>query len=218
MAKSSSTANNFSTTTSTASSNATNSSGNSKTLPYTLLFVAFAIIAAAVVVGLSALYSVTAQQASAYKSTATVHAIRLRPRQDFFYELLAYVKRNKLRAVSLVSAVGSFTNATIRYANQPGCTALPDASSIASAASAGIKPTLEITSLVGTIDEAGGAHIHATLGDGTGKTFSGHLCFKGNYVYTTIELTLMELDQLVFTREIDPETTFDELAIKHRTL
>lgn len=51
-------------------------------------------------------------------SPMTTVALRLGPGQDLKRELDAFVKRNNLAAVSVLTCVGSLTRVPLRYANQ----------------------------------------------------------------------------------------------------
>jgi predicted DNA-binding protein with PD1-like motif len=61
----------------------------------------------------------------------------------------------------------------------------------------------EIVSLVGNVDlqpalgSKGAGHIHIALADEQGAGLGGHL-LEGNEVYTTAELTLLEIDGALF--------------------
>ncbi|KAL0228526.1 hypothetical protein RCL1_004669 [Eukaryota sp. TZLM3-RCL] len=136
---------------------------------------------------------------SVHKSHVVAHAFRLTPNEDLYRTILNYVEDNLLSAVTVSSAVGSLTSASIRFANQALCTSLSG--------------HFEIVSLMGTFGY-NGSHVHISLGDEKGDTISGHLCDNGfNIVYTTVELVLLSYPSLVFTRQIDPETTYDELVV-----
>ena len=69
----------------------------------------------------------------------------------------------------------------------------------------------EIDSLVGTISKDG-PHIHLSLSDSNGKMVGGHL-MEGCLIYTTAEIAIGELEDVTFSRPVDPETTYDELVI-----
>ncbi|RYG47714.1 DNA-binding protein, partial [archaeon] len=69
----------------------------------------------------------------------------------------------------------------------------------------------EIVSLTATLSRDG-VHAHICLADGEGRTFGGHV-MRGCLVYTTAELVIGEATDVVFTRPIDPRTTYDELAV-----
>lgn len=136
----------------------------------------------------------------AAQSTATAHALRLVPGEDPKAALLNYAKLHKLKAASVVSAVGSLKTTVLRYANQPTATTLE-----------GFR---EVLSLSGTFsDEA--AHLHLSVADEKGAVLGGHLA-DGSKVYTTLELVILVYPELVFARETDPKTTFKELVIKKK--
>lgn len=96
--------------------------------------------------------------------------------------------------------MGSLQRAAIRFANQPDTTLLDG--------------KFEIVSLVGTLSPEG-AHLHISISDGGGQTVGGHLQ-EGALIYTTAEMVLGELDNLTFSRPMDPETGYDELAVQPR--
>jgi Plants and Prokaryotes Conserved (PCC) domain len=65
----------------------------------------------------------TKQLADHHESITTdrvrIHVFRLRPGDDLLGGIRAYVNANHIQAAPLLSAVGSLTQASIRYANQP---------------------------------------------------------------------------------------------------
>ena len=128
-------------------------------------------------------------------------ALRLSPGQDLAVELRAAVDAHALSAVGVVTCVGSLTEVTLRYANRDEPTTL--------------RGHFEIVSLVGTL-EPGGGHLHVAVADGDGRTYAGHL-LDGSAVYTTAEVVLVALDDLRFTRQPDPVTTYRELSVERRT-
>ncbi len=127
-----------------------------------------------------------------------IHVFRLRPGDDLLGSIRAYVKQNHIQAAVLLSSVGSLTQASIRYANQP---------------EAHIHTGhFEIVSITGTVEE-GGEHIHLSIATGQGNMIGGHL-MTGCKIYTTSEVTLAELVGVRFTRETDKEgSSWDELKI-----
>lgn len=127
-------------------------------------------------------------------------ALRLRPGQDLQQEIFAFARRQNLRAAAIVTCVGSLKTANVRFANQPEGTPLTG--------------PFEIVSLVGTFTREGG-HLHISLSDRKGATLGGHL-MPQSAVYTTAEIVLVELEDLVFLREKDTETTYNELVIRPR--
>ena len=126
------------------------------------------------------------------------HAFRLKPGQDLKNEIESYLKANDIRAGWINCGVGSLTDYNIRFANQPE----------------GSKGSghFEIVSLTGTVS-VNGSHIHISISDSTGKTIGGHL-LNGNLVYTTAEIVIQESEELVFTREKDGSTPWEELRVK----
>ena len=53
---------------------------------------------------------------SSTSSNLKVYVIRLKPNQDLFKELDAFVRKNDLKAAFIMTCVGSLTKATIRMA------------------------------------------------------------------------------------------------------
>lgn len=133
-------------------------------------------------------------------SGARFYAIRLKPGQDVVKELRAFVNANRLKAVSIVSVVGSLNTALLRYAN--------------TGVWAEVSDHFEIVSLVGTIDEKG-EHLHISLSDRTGKTIGAHFGV-GSAVYTTAEIILAEFPDLQFRRELCPQSGWEELIVEER--
>ncbi len=75
-----------------------------------------------------------------------------------------------------------------------------------------IEDDFEIVSATGTVSK-NGCHIHVSVSDDKLKTYGGHLK-KGCIINTTVELILLELDNIVFTREMDEKTGYKELVVK----
>lgn len=132
------------------------------------------------------------------QSTAKFHVLRMKPGQDFLIEITEWAKRNKIKAASIVTVVGSFKKVNLRYANLDSTTAQ--------------NGFFEIVSLVGTFNESS-AHLHASVSNSKGETFGGHLV-NGNIVYTTAEVVIAEIENAVFTREHDAASGWDELVIR----
>lgn len=128
------------------------------------------------------------------------HAFRLKPGNDLRKEIESFVKANNIRAGWISCGVGSLTDYNIRFANQP------DGSKD--------KGHFEIVSLIGTVS-VNGLHVHISISDSTGKTIGGHL-MDSNLVYTTAEIVIQELDDLIFTREKDGSTPWEELQVKKK--
>jgi len=73
-----------------------------------------------------------------------------------------------------------------------------------------ISGPLEIVSATGTI-AINGVHIHLAVADDSGNVTGGHL-MEGSPVNTTVELCILDSD-MIFKREFDPETDYNELVI-----
>jgi len=133
-------------------------------------------------------------------SVARFYALRLKPGQDVALELRKFVDEAGLKAVSIVSVVGSLTKASLRFANT------------------GVwverEGHFEIVSLVGTID-AKADHLHISLSDRHGVTIGAHFG-PGSSVYTTAEIILAELTDFDFTRELCPLSGYEELIVSPR--
>jgi uncharacterized protein len=129
-----------------------------------------------------------------------IHAFRLKPGQDLKQEIENYVKQHSIEAGWVMTCVGSVTQYNLRFANQP----------------LGTKDSghFEIVSVTGTVS-VHGSHLHMSISDSTGRTIGGHL-LNDNKIYTTAEIVIGEGKQLIFTREKDGTTEWEELQIKQK--
>lgn len=137
-------------------------------------------------------------QVSVNTSNMKTYVLRLAPGDDPKVKLQAFVTEKNLKAVVILSAVGSLTKAVIRYANVKKSTTLIG--------------HFEIVSLSGTIGSTSGSHLHISVSDETGKTLGGHL-MEGSTIYTTLEVALGAVDDVEFKRELDPVSTYNELKV-----
>ncbi|WP_207906177.1 PPC domain-containing DNA-binding protein [Flaviaesturariibacter aridisoli] len=135
---------------------------------------------------------------SCHSAMNKTHALRLRPGADLRRELQSYAERNGIEAGWIVTCAGSLTDYHIRFANQPE--------------GSGGAGHFEIVSLTGTLSK-NGSHLHIAIADSAGRTIGGHL-LEGNRIYTTAEIVLQEDPSLVFTREKDGTTPWEELQIR----
>jgi uncharacterized protein len=124
-----------------------------------------------------------------------INAIRLHPGQDLLQALETFAAENNILAGFILTCVGSLRQANLRLSDQED--------------ESFYERTFEIVSLVGTLGPDG-SHLHISLSDSDGRTIGGHL-LPGCLIYTTAEIVLGDLDDLVFRRPIDPQTTYDEL-------
>jgi len=148
--------------------------------------------------------TVSDAKVNSISSRMLAHTFRLKPGQDFTEELTSWAKDHKIKAAAIVSVVGSFTHVNLRYANQENGTAK--------------EGHFEIVSLVGTFN-ATSSHLHLSVSNEKGETIGGHM-LSGNIVYTTAEVVVAELDDVVFSREKDEKSSggsgWDELVIKRK--
>jgi uncharacterized protein len=129
------------------------------------------------------------------------YALRLKPNQDLKLELSNFIKSNKIEAGYIITCVGSLKKANLRLANQKEGKEWQE--------------KFEIVSLVGTMSASHGMHLHASISDSTGKTIGGHL-MDGNLIYTTAEIVIGEMTDIVFSRQLDSLTTYKELFIENK--
>lgn len=134
------------------------------------------------------------------ESGQTTYAFRLKPGEDLQAGIEKIVKDNNIKAGWIATCVGSLTEYSIRFANQPD--------------SSGGSGHFEIVSLVGTLS-TNGSHIHISISDSTGKTIGGHL-MPGCKIYTTAEIVLQADSHFEFARENDGTTPWKELQIRQR--
>lgn len=128
------------------------------------------------------------------------HVFRLKPGQDLKAEIQKLVNEKQIKAGWISTCVGSLTNYNIRFANQPN-------------GSEG-SGHFEIVSLTGTVS-VNGSHLHISISDSTGKTTGGHL-MDGCIVYTTAEIVILSSNELVFKREKDETTGWQELLVEEK--
>ena len=147
-----------------------------------------------------------------------IHVLRLAPGEDLLQSLYKYARVLNIKAASVVSVVGSLQQTNLRYANQSDGTLMTG--------------HWEITSVVGNIDfqqkqdsvhsadddgVTGSGHIHAALSDESGATIGGHM-LTGNIIYTTAEITMIELTNGLFKRILDDGeqgSGYKELQVFH---
>ncbi len=141
---------------------------------------------------------ITGCKPPSHMSPIQTHAIRLLPGQDLKQSIQQLVNDKHIEAGWVSACAGSLTRYHIRFANQPNATA--------------DSGHFEIVSLSGTVS-VNGSHLHISISDSTGRTIGGHL-MEGCIVYTTAEIVLLSNDSLVFKREKDGTTPWEELSIQ----
>ena len=125
----------------------------------------------------------------------SVELLRLLPDDDLRIVLTKWAVDRKIRAASILSAVGSVKKANLRFAAQPNATL--------------IEGPLEVVALSGML-AASGVHLHMSVSDKMGKTVGGHLA-DGALVYTTLELAIGVYRDVEMLRQNDERTGFNEL-------
>jgi len=128
------------------------------------------------------------------------YIVRLKPGQELKTELAQLARDHGLRAASIVSAVGSLTDVSLRLANQPEATRYAG--------------HFEVVALSGYL-AAEEFHVHMAVSDGEGRTIGGHV-MEGNRVYTTLVVVIEEHLRFDYRREHDPASGYDELVVDER--
>jgi predicted DNA-binding protein with PD1-like motif len=129
------------------------------------------------------------------------HTFRLKPGQDLFDSIQDFVNSNNIEAGCILSSVGSLTHATLRLANRENHNEYDG--------------HFEIVSMTGTVS-IHGSHIHVAISDGDGATVGGHLV-SGCKIYTTAEIVLLEMEDVVYKREmLENDSGYEELKVHPR--
>jgi hypothetical protein len=127
-----------------------------------------------------------------------IYTFRLKPDQDLFDSIEAFVTDKKIEAGCVLSAVGSLTHATLRLANREYYNEY--------------EGHFEIVSMTGTVATSG-SHIHVSISDGDGVTLGGHLV-SGCKIYTTAEIILSVFDDVIYKRELlENDSGYEELVV-----
>jgi len=125
------------------------------------------------------------------------YTFRLKPGQDLFDSIEAFVKEKHIEAGCILSGVGSLRQATIRLANREF--------------NSEYEGHFEIVSITGTVS-IHGSHLHISISDGDGKTIGGHF-ESGCKIYTTAEIVLAVFHDVVYKREPAEDSGYDELTV-----
>lgn len=157
-----------------------------------------------------------------WSSAASFTTVRLMPGDDIMESLLQIVETYKLRAANIVTCVGSVKKAHLRLASASKdkaseylTTRENDYHEIVS-----LVGTLELENHIGTVGEerekaSPYAHLHISLADRKGNVIGGHL-MPGCIVYTTVEITIMELNKHQYKRETCQLSGYEELSVSKR--
>ena len=128
------------------------------------------------------------------------YTFRLTPGQDLYNSIEMFLQERKIEAGCVLSGVGSLTHVTLRFANQEVHN--EDIGHF------------EIVSITGTVS-IHGSHLHVSVSDDQGRTIGGHLV-PGCIIYTTAEIVILELDDVVYKREFAEDSGYDELVVYHK--
>lgn len=126
-----------------------------------------------------------------------IHAIRILPGQDVREEIDKFSRINNIQAGVVLTCVGNLRRAVIRMANERIVKRYVG--------------SYEILSMDGTL-ENGNSHLHICISDELGNVQGGHLK-NGTITGTTIEVVILEITNLSFSREFDNSTGFNELVV-----
>ena len=129
-------------------------------------------------------------------------AFRLLPGSDVRADLERWAQREAISAAVVIGAVGSLSQARLRFADQESGKTLPGKH--------------EVLTLSGTLSTTG-VHLHMMVADSTGHCTGGHV-LVGCQVYTTLEIAIALMPDIQFDRPIDPTTGFNELRISSKNL
>ena len=126
--------------------------------------------------------------------------IRLAPGTDLRLALEQVLQEQKEQAGWVLSGIGSLSVAPLRLAGEEELSIL--------------EGDLEIITLAGSLSPDG-AHLHISVAAADGQVSGGHLAV-GAKVRTTAEVLMALLPSWSFSRELDPDTGFKELIIRHQ--
>ena len=125
------------------------------------------------------------------------YTFRLKPGQDLFASIEAFVHQKQIGAGCVLSGVGSLAHAKLRLANRDFYSE--------------VDGPFEIVSITGTVS-IHGSHLHIAISDGDGKTIGGHL-ESGCNIYTTAEIVIAVFNDVIYRREFAEDSGYDELVI-----
>jgi predicted DNA-binding protein with PD1-like motif len=127
------------------------------------------------------------------------YTFRLKPGQDLFDSIQAFVHEKRVGAGCVLSGVGSLTHGLLRLANRDFYSEYDG--------------HFEIVSITGTVSIYG-SHLHIAISDGEGKTIGGHL-ESGCKIYTTAEIVIAVFRDVIYRREFTEDSGYDELVVHH---
>jgi hypothetical protein len=132
-----------------------------------------------------------------------IYAVKVQPNEDVLEELNRFCKENNVKHGAILTGLGSLREVSFfdpaEIPGKPGTYAYQDPIE-----------WKEVTELVGVsgiiCEDEGGSpslHVHYTVADKNGTTFSGHMN-TGNIVFATTDIIIGELEGIFMGRNIDP--------------
>jgi predicted DNA-binding protein with PD1-like motif len=128
------------------------------------------------------------------------YTFRLKPGQDLFDSIGAFVQERQVEAGCVLSGVGSLTHAVLRVANREFYSEYDG--------------HFEIVFLTGSMS-IHGPHLHISISDGDGKTIGGHLV-SGCKIYTTAEIVIAAFEDVAYKREFAEDSGYEKLVVYKR--
>jgi predicted DNA-binding protein with PD1-like motif len=147
-----------------------------------------------------------------------VVAARITPNKDLKKEIEHICETNNIKCAAILTLLGSLTECKLRRVYNTSVKRIAyDTKSGEQINDVEIydiieeKGPFEIVSAEGTIS-VNGMHVHLILSDSNGNLYAGHL-LEGNIVFTTAEIFLIELPNVVSKRIFDSATGHNELTL-----
>ncbi|WOD38860.1 DNA-binding protein [Nodosilinea sp. E11] len=126
------------------------------------------------------------------------YCLRLTPGEDLKQALQTFAQAQALEAGIVLTGLGSFTQASLRFAAVSEATV--------------IDRPLELIALSGTLSRHG-MHLHGAVADAQGRVYGGHI-MPGCLIRTTAEIAIADLPHLRLDRQSDPQTGYLELVVE----
>jgi predicted DNA-binding protein with PD1-like motif len=125
------------------------------------------------------------------------YTFRLKPGEDLFDSIQAFVMERHVQAGCILSGVGSLRHAILRLANREY--------------QSEYEGPFEIVSITGTVSIYG-SHLHISISDGEGRTIGGHF-ESGCRIYTTAEIVIAVFNDVIYKRELAEDSGYEELTV-----
>lgn len=133
--------------------------------------------------------------------TLRAHAIRLGDSEQLYGAINALVIREQIRAGFVVAAVGMLRAVRLRMPSTPEKPSVIER--------AGPHQILALSGFV----SVNHSHLHMMVAGENGIAWGGHLLAGGNITQGVVEIGVLADDRLVFSREHDSATGYEELVV-----